>query len=84
MVGAGAYAYRQSAAGAVKAALEGLPGNACGAITATRSLGGGSLVFDVDIIDSTGTTTAASRITAALVREGVMVGDIVRLYLNVG
>merc|ERR1740138_1972194 len=43
--GEGTYAYRQSAASAVKAALEGLPGNACGAITATRSLSGGTLVF---------------------------------------
>merc|ERR1711990_534186 len=82
--GAGTYAYRQSAAGAVKSALEGLPGNACGAITATRSLSGGSLVFDADTTDSKGTTTAASRITAALAREGVMAGDIVRLHSNVG
>merc|ERR1711990_1327068 len=82
--GEGTYAYRQSAAGAVKSALEGLPGNACGAITATRSLSGGSLVFDADTTDSKGTTTAASRITAALAREGVMAGDIVRLHSNVG
>merc|ERR1711871_1304987 len=45
--GAGTYAYRQSAAGAIKAALESLPGNACGAVTATRSMSGGSLVLPV-------------------------------------
>merc|ERR1711990_875261 len=83
-VGAGAYAYRQSAAGAVKAALEGLPGNACGAITATRSLSGGSLVFDADTTDSVATTSAATVVTAALAREGVMAGDVIRLHSNVG
>merc|ERR1711990_784472 len=82
--GAGTYAYRQSAASAVKAALEGLPGNACGAITATRSLSGGSLVFDADTTDSVATTTAATVVTAALAREGVMAGDVIRLHSNVG
>merc|ERR1711990_1147549 len=89
--GEGTYAYRQSAASAVKAALEGLPGNACGAITATRSLSGGSLVFDGDsacsntaCADSVATTSAATVVTAALAREGVMVGDVIRLHSNVG
>merc|ERR1712072_53835 len=82
--GEGTYAYRQSAASAVKAALEGLPGNACGAITATRSLSGGSLVFDGDTTDSVATTTGVSVVTAALAREGVMAGDVIRLHSNVG
>merc|ERR1712072_1157020 len=82
--GEGTYAYRQSAASAVKAALEGLPGNACGAITATRSLSGGSLVFDGDTTDSVATTTAVTVVTAALAREGVMAGDVIRLHSNVG
>merc|ERR1711871_70339 len=84
--GAGTYAYRQSAAGAVKAALESLPGNACGAVTATRSMSGGSLVFASDGQDSLAASTAVTRITPAaqLAREGVMVGDIVRLHGNVG
>merc|ERR1711990_952386 len=82
--GEGTYAYRQSAASAVKAALEGLPGNACGAITATRSLSGGSLVFDADTTDSVATTSAATVVTAALAREGVMAGDVIRLHSNVG
>jgi hypothetical protein len=82
--GEGTYAYRQSAASAVKAALEGLPGNACGAITATRSLSGGSLVFDGDTADSVATTTGVSVVTAALAREGVMAGDVIRLHSNVG
>merc|ERR1711968_246374 len=43
--GAGTYAYRQSAAAAIKASLESLPGNACGAVTAARSMSGGNLVF---------------------------------------
>merc|ERR1712167_52135 len=82
--GEGTYAYRQSAASAVKAALEGLPGNACGAITATRSLSGGSLVFDADTTDSVATTSAATVVTAVLAREGVMAGDVIRLHSNVG
>jgi len=82
--GEGTYAYRQSAAGAVKSALEGLPGNACGAITATRSLSGGSLVFDADTTDSVATTDADTVVTAVLAREGVMLGDVIRLHSNVG
>jgi hypothetical protein len=82
--GEGTYAYRQSAASAVKAALEGLPGNACGAITATRSLSGGSLVFDADTTDSVAATIEDTVVTAALAREGVMAGDVIRLHSNVG
>lgn len=80
----GTYAYRQSAASAVKAALEGLPGNACGGITAARSMSGGSLIFDADATDSVATTTGVSVVTAALARDAVMVGDIIRLHSNVG
>merc|ERR1711871_1655963 len=85
--GAGSYAYRQSATAAVKAALENLPGNVCGAITATRSLSGGSLVFAPDTSNAAATTaisSGATQFSAGLAREGVMVGDIIRLYSNVG
>merc|ERR1711968_417578 len=56
--GAGSYAYRHSAAGAIKAALEGLPGNACGAISASRTLSGGTPVFSATGATSVGTVTA--------------------------
>merc|ERR1711871_181353 len=85
--GAGSYAYRQSATAAVKAALENLPGNVCGAITATRSLSGGSLVFAPDTSNAAATTaisSGATQFSAGLAREGVMVGDIIRLHSNVG
>jgi len=84
--GEGTYAYRQSSASAIKAALEGLPGNACGAITATRTLSGGTTVFASAGTASAGATTKVTVITPAaqLAREGVMVGDIVRLHANVG
>merc|ERR1711871_1571896 len=84
----GTYAYRQSAASAVKAALEGLPGNACGAVTAARSLSGGSLVFapapTTAAAGSTAIDGGLTKVTAGLAREGVMVGDIIRLHSNVG
>merc|ERR1711871_312944 len=84
----GTYAYRQSAASAVKAALEGLPGNACGAVTAARSLSGGSLVFapapTTAAEGSTAIDGGLTKVTAGLAREGVMVGDIIRLHSNVG
>merc|ERR1711871_914888 len=84
----GTYAYRQSAAAAVKAALEGLPGNACGAVTAARSLSGGSLVFapapTTAAEGSTAIDGGLTKVTAGLAREGVMVGDIIRLHSNVG
>jgi len=84
--GAGTYAYRQSAEGAIKSALEGLTGNACGAVTATRSLSGGTLVFTAAGGDSLGVTTAATQITPAsgIAREALMLGDVVRLHSNVG
>jgi len=96
--GAGSYAYRHSAAGAIKAALEGLPGNACGAISASRTLSGGTPVFSATGATSVGTVSAVgdstnavdsgstSRITpgANLERSSVFVGDIVRLHSNVG
>jgi len=43
--GAGTYAYRQSAATALKGALEGLPNGACGPVDVARSLSGGTLLF---------------------------------------
>jgi hypothetical protein len=96
--GAGTYAYRQSAAAGVKAALEGLPGNACGAVDATRTLSGGSLVFSsngdatIGVVTAEGDNSGAvdagstSRISPAnnATRDGVMIGDIVRLHSNVG
>merc|ERR1711871_1362892 len=96
--GAGSYAYRHSAAAAIKDALEGLPGNVCGAISASRSLSGGTPVFAADGATSVGTVTAegdssnavdsgsTSRIAAGanLERSSVFVGDIVRLHSNVG
>merc|ERR1711871_1887400 len=88
--GAGTYAYRQSAAAAIKASLESLPGNVCGAITATRSLSGGSLVFAPAPTSGAAGSTAIdgtsglTKVTAGLAREGVMVGDIIRLHSNVG
>merc|ERR1719506_2526209 len=56
--GAGTYAYRQSAATAVKGALEGLPGKVCGTVQATRSLSGGSTVFSAAGTASVGVVTA--------------------------
>merc|ERR1719420_760178 len=64
--GAGTYAYRQSAAGAIKAALESLPGNACGAVTATRSMSGGTPVFSATGATSVGTVTAVGDDTNAV------------------
>merc|ERR1712072_1055910 len=43
--GEGTYAYRQSAAAALKGALEGLPNGACGPVDVARSLSGGTLLF---------------------------------------
>merc|ERR1711871_961220 len=96
--GEGSYAYRHSAAAAIKDALEGLPGNVCGAISASRSLSSGTPVFAADGTASSGTVSTAnddggkavvadaslSVITAGLQRSGVFEGDIVRLHSNVG
>jgi hypothetical protein len=97
--GAGTYAYRQSAATAVKGALEGLSGKVCGTVQATRSLSGGSTVFSAAGAASVGVLTAPldsggavdvsslSRLipgTNKPARETLMAGDIVRLHSNVG
>jgi hypothetical protein len=93
----GSYAYRHSAASAIKGALEGLSGNACGAVTVDRSMSSGSLLFATDAAatigvvsaegDSSGVTASStSRISpsADLHRKSLLVGDIVRLHSNVG
>jgi len=55
-------------------------------VTAARSMSGGNLVFASAGTASLAATTAVTQITPAgqLAREGVMVGDIVRLHGNVG
>merc|ERR1711871_572680 len=65
-------------------------GNACGAVTAARSLSGGSLVFSPAPTTAAAGSTAIdgtsglTKVTAGLAREGVMVRDIIRLHSNVG
>jgi hypothetical protein len=93
----GSYAYRHSAASAIKGALEGLSGNACGAVSVDRSMSSGTLLFAPDASvaaagvvsaenDNSGAVTdlSTSKITATLHRESLHVGDIVRLHSNAG
>merc|ERR1711990_63783 len=96
--GAGTYAYRQSAAAALKGALEGLPNGACGPVDVARSLSGGTLLFtnlnaaSRAVVASIGDSTTAiqagstSKISPAndLDRDAAREGDIVRIHHNAG
>jgi hypothetical protein len=66
--GAGTYAYRQSAAAALKGALEGLPNGACGPVDVARSLSSGTLLFT--------NLNAASRAAVASIADSTDLTDV--------
>jgi hypothetical protein len=80
--GEGSYAYRQSAAGAIDGALEGLPNKAVGAVSVARSMSSGDAVLkqtNALVYAAVAGTTGVMTITAAA-RDSLMEGDVVRLH----
>merc|ERR1712100_35900 len=80
--GEGSYAYRQSAAGAIDAGLEGLPNRAVGPVSVARSMSGGQTIMKQTRLTSAaaveGTTGVMTLADAA--RDSLMEGDVVRLH----
>merc|ERR1712100_126561 len=80
--GEGSYAYRQSAAGAIDAGLEGLPNRAVGPVSVARSMSGGQTIMKETRLTSAaaveGTTGVMTLADAA--RDSLMEGDVVRVH----
>merc|ERR1712134_171489 len=80
--GEGSYAYRQSAAGVIDGALEGLPNGAVGAVSVARSMSSGDAVLletGASVIGTVEGTTGVMTITNGA-RDSLMEGDVVRLH----
>merc|ERR1711937_973600 len=80
--GEGSYAYRQSAAGVIDGALEGLPNGAVGAVSVARSMSSGDAVLletGASVIGTVEGTTGVMTITDGA-RDSLMEGDVVRLH----